>query len=80
MERQASSFEQDSTSTEELEIAVQGGKRRQVQLGDQHDAGEEFEAFDADSRKLGERDVFSINIGSNIIRIGSVGSCLEHHG
>ena len=80
MERRASSFEQDSTSTEELEIAVQGGKRRQVQLGDQHDAGEEFEAFDADSRKLGERSDYFINIGSTIIKVGSVKSNLQRHG
>ena len=79
LEGQASGFKQDNSSIEELETFMQGGKR-EVGLGDQQDNGEKLEAFDADSRKLGDRSDFFINIGSTIIRVGSVESSLQRHG
>jgi len=80
LEGQASGFKQDNSSIEELETFMQGGKRGEVRLGDQQDNGEKLEAFDADSRKLGDRSDFFINIGSTIIRVGSVESSLQRHG
>ena len=79
LEGQASGFKQDNSSIEELETFMQGGKRGEVRLGDKQDNREKREAFDADSRKLGERSDYFINIGSTIIKVGSVKSNLQRH-
>ena len=62
------------------ETSMQSGERGEVRLGDKQDNREKREAFDADSRKLGERSDYFINIGSTIIRVGSVKSNLQRHG
>ena len=59
---------------------MQSGERGEVRLGDKQDNREKRESLDADSRKLGERSDYLINIGSTIIKVGSVKRNLQRHG
>ena len=79
VEGRKSSAEQVGTNAEELAAVVQGGRRREIQVGGRQDAGAKSTTSTSDGRRLGDVEKYTISIGSNVVRIGHIAGGLQRH-
>lgn len=80
VEGRKSSAEQVGTNAEELAAVVQGGRRREIQVGGRQDAGAKSTTSTSDGRRLGDvENSYTISIGSNVVRIGHIAGGLQRH-